>query len=366
MAVILTAYYRPKPGGLCKRLFRAMEALLEEGHEVHYLSLAPFPIEHRNCHWHSFPWSVKHSEGLLFWGVLHLLAPVMLLYIGRKYRVTRVFAFGATYGFFLQLVRHLHGLPLVVFLRGDALEKHRLSGRSKFLITLDSFVEGLGIWGANIFGVSQSLTDAIKRRHSVMCPKEARTLRNNLEALPPLCRPVATNTALRIGCVGALEKTKNQIFLVQLVERMTQANVHVALYGDGPNKNQLQSLLQERQLHNKVSLEGWVGHQEIWPNIDLLVTPSLYEGAPNAVLEALSESIPVLASDIPAHREILPAEHLLPLGQPELWLQRLLEIAADPGKQLNALCESQRQCAYELHFDWAQAVCSAVMGDVNS
>jgi len=35
---ILTCYYRPKPGGFCKRLFRAINALLDRGHIVHYLA----------------------------------------------------------------------------------------------------------------------------------------------------------------------------------------------------------------------------------------------------------------------------------------------------------------------------------------
>lgn len=366
MSVILTAYYRPKPGGFCKRLFRAMEALLAQGHEVHYLSLEPFPISHPHCHWHRFPWPFNKSEGLLFWGCLHLLAPVILLAIGIKYRATHTFAFGANYGFFLQALRLLRGLPLAVFLRGDAMEKHRLSRQSKWLITVDHFVEGLGIWGADVFGVSQSLTENIKQRHPYMRPNSAHTLRNNLEAAPPLCKPADNATgSIRIGCVGVLEKTKNQRFLVELVATMAETKLHVSLYGEGPAKPQLEALVQQLQLENRVSFEGWVEPQDIWPNVDLLIMPSLYEGSPNAVLEALSESIPVLVSDIPAHREILPADHLLPLDQSARWQACLSTIAANPGQQLHVLCETQRPCAEELHFNWAQAVSDAILRDVS-
>ena len=34
MATVLTCYYRPKPGGLCKRLQRTMQALLDRGHRL--------------------------------------------------------------------------------------------------------------------------------------------------------------------------------------------------------------------------------------------------------------------------------------------------------------------------------------------
>src|SRR5215467_11075094 len=63
MATILTCYYRPKPGGLCKRFFRATESLLSRGHEVHYLAVVAFPISHPHCHFHRFPWPQGKTEG---------------------------------------------------------------------------------------------------------------------------------------------------------------------------------------------------------------------------------------------------------------------------------------------------------------
>ena len=136
-ARILTSYYRPKPGGLCKRLFRAIEGLLAEGHEVHYLSVVPFPIDHANCHWHRFPWPPDHTEGLLFWLAFHLLAPVALLHLALRHRVTHTFAFATTYALCLQPARVVARIPLAIFLRADALENHRLLGRPGWLIGLE-------------------------------------------------------------------------------------------------------------------------------------------------------------------------------------------------------------------------------------
>jgi glycosyltransferase involved in cell wall biosynthesis len=54
---------------------------------------------------------------------------------------------------------------------------------------------------------------------------------------------------------------------------------------------------------------------------DLLLHPSLHEGLPGVVLEALSVGTPVLASDLPGAREIAAAVHginLLPLGAPDV------------------------------------------------
>lgn len=77
-ARILTSYYRPKPGGFCKRLFRAINALLERGHEVHYLSVVEFPIDHPSCMHHKFPWPERYTDTLIFWAMFHTLAAVCL------------------------------------------------------------------------------------------------------------------------------------------------------------------------------------------------------------------------------------------------------------------------------------------------
>ena len=63
---------------------------------------------------------------------------------------------------------------------------------------------------------------------------------------------------------------------------------------------------------------------------DVIVSPSLTEGMPNAVLQALRDRIPVVASDIPAHREL--AEHsgaVLLAKTPSELTRQVLALRAD-------------------------------------
>jgi glycosyltransferase involved in cell wall biosynthesis len=63
-----------------------------------------------------------------------------------------------------------------------------------------------------------------------------------------------------------------------------------------------------------------------------LCAPSLAEGFGLPPLEAMALGIPVLASDIPAHREVLgDAAVLLPPSDPEAWSSALLRVVGDPG-----------------------------------
>ena len=44
---------------------------------------------------------------------------------------------------------------------------------------------------------------------------------------------------------------------------------------------------------------------DVYPRAELLVSPSRYEGLPLVPMEALENGVPVVASDIPPHRELL-------------------------------------------------------------
>ncbi|MCI5209255.1 MAG: hypothetical protein D3910_10780 [Candidatus Electrothrix sp. ATG2] len=167
---ILTCYYRPKPGGFCKRLFRAIKALLERGHTVHYLAVVPFPIDHPHCHFHRFPWPEAKTSGYLFWACFHALAPLLLLFHGFRHPVNQLFAFGSTYSLLLQPLRLLKRIPLSLFLRADTITNHQIKKRHNLLIKMEYFLEGLGIVGTNMFGVSQNLTDTVNGRHTIFKP----------------------------------------------------------------------------------------------------------------------------------------------------------------------------------------------------
>ncbi|MBS0173708.1 MAG: hypothetical protein JSR64_06705, partial [Nitrospira sp.] len=166
MATILTCYYRPKPGGFCKRLFRAIDALLDQGHTVHYLAIIPFPIQHDHCHFHRFPWPDTWPNGLFFWAWFHLLAPLYLLVIGTRIRCTHLFAFASTYALLLKPLQAIRRLPLSVFIRADPLVNHELAGRKPWLIKLERTLEYLSLINTRCYAVSQSLASTIIRRHN--------------------------------------------------------------------------------------------------------------------------------------------------------------------------------------------------------
>jgi glycosyltransferase involved in cell wall biosynthesis len=125
----------------------------------------------------------------------------------------------------------------------------------------------------------------------------------------------------------------------------------------------LRALIAALDLTDKVFVRGWAPGEQVWRETDLLLFPSRHEGAPNAVLEALGHGIPVLASNIPEHREILPVEDLLPVNDPAPWATALRRLCGpDPAPWLDLVARQQR-AAQRLRFDWDAAVRHCILPD---
>lgn len=101
--------------------------------------------------------------------------------------------------------------------------------------------------------------------------------------------------------VGSLLPRKDVGTLIRAILNM-KADVRLMVVGSGPMKQELQSLAGgDRRI-------VFAGKQEDVRDFmhlsDLFVSASISEGLPNTLLEAMSCGLPVLLSDIPAHREI--------------------------------------------------------------
>ncbi len=111
-----------------------------------------------------------------------------------------------------------------------------------------------------------------------------------------------------------------------------------------------------REMKDSVYFLSNVPHDNLpylYNNCSLFVTPSLYEGFGLPPLEAMACGWPVLASDIPAHREVLgeAAAYFDPRDQAAL--SRLLEeVLADNERQRRLAAAGRRQVA---KYSWAQA-----------
>jgi len=95
----------------------------------------------------------------------------------------------------------------------------------------------------------------------------------------------------------------------------------LTIVGDGPLKQELNSLITANKLETKVTLLGARKDvAEILADYDCFVFPSIMEGFSGALVEALFAELPILSTDIPQNQEIvthLKTGYLFGTGSPQ-------------------------------------------------
>lgn len=110
-----------------------------------------------------------------------------------------------------------------------------------------------------------------------------------------------------VAWAGRMDPVKRIDLLLEALARLRPRRRFAAvLFGDGPERQRIESLVAELGLTDAVRLPGWRNDLAAWLKAaDLLVLPSHTEGSPNVVLEAMAAGCCVLAADIPACRELI-------------------------------------------------------------
>lgn len=109
--------------------------------------------------------------------------------------------------------------------------------------------------------------------------------------------------------------------------------VKLWLFGEGPERSKLASLIKELDLQAMVQLRDTTDTiSDMLQAADLFIMPSQFEGMSNALLEAMACGVPVIATDVPGNRELI--EHgttglLVPFGD-----------TAGLGRAINNLLEN--------------------------
>jgi glycosyltransferase involved in cell wall biosynthesis len=107
--------------------------------------------------------------------------------------------------------------------------------------------------------------------------------------------------------VGRFELAKNHAAFTSIIAEMSVSHPHLywVFVGDGSLKDAVKATLLRAGLHDRVRLLGVRRDvPELLPGADVFVFPSLYEGSPGALIEAVGSGLPAVASDIPEHREL--------------------------------------------------------------
>lgn len=161
---------------------------------------------------------------------------------------------------------------------------------------------------------------------------------------------------LILGSVGRLSVQKGLVPFLDIVDQLRAVRPELlwVLVGEGPMRAPLEKKIAELGLADHVMLVGWQTHQAQWyQSLDLLVMPSVREGLPNTLLEAMALSVPVAATAVGGNGELLAdGEFGVLLTDPSSSWPKLLSGLLADRERLDRLGEAGRR-RIEQAFDFA-------------
>ena len=179
--------------------------------------------------------------------------------------------------------------------------------------------------------------EGVREDQVVVIPNGVEDLRGRRAGLRDRYRQelgVSPATAI-LGSVGRLYPQKNLSLLLRALAMLPVSRPwKVLLIGEGPQRPKLLRLARKLGLSDRIiwlgsrsDVEGWLAA------MDIFIHTADFEGMPNAVMEAMSMGLPVIASAVDGTRELISdgvSGYLVAPGDADSFAKRIVQIIDNP------------------------------------
>ncbi len=138
----------------------------------------------------------------------------------------------------------------------------------------------------------------------------------------------------KICFIGRLHEVKGINYLISAFSEIKNEDLVLLIVGEGDQKRELESLVEKLKIQDKVVFLKTQKVENVLPFVDLFVLPSLSEGMPHAILEALFCKIPIVASNVGEIPNLISKDYLVEPGNVED-LKNKIELALKEKKIVN-------------------------------
>lgn len=141
-----------------------------------------------------------------------------------------------------------------------------------------------------------------------------------------------------IVTAGRLMPQKNQKLLIKSFSKISlkYPEYKMVIYGEGPSRTELESLINELGMQEKVILPGNVSDlHDRMKLAELFIMSSDYEGMPNALIEAMCLGLPVISTTVSGTDELVHKEKngiLVDCGNEKQLIEAMDEMLGNPEK----------------------------------
>lgn len=171
----------------------------------------------------------------------------------------------------------------------------------------------------------------------------------------PAPLPMPTS-GLHLIAIGRLSEQKGFPLLIEAMALAAKRlpNLQLTICGDGPLRPQIEAEIARHGLGGKIRLAGWLGEAALHAEIGrahALILPSLAEGLPMVVMEAMAAARPIIATCINGVPELVTPETgwLVPAGDPAALACAIETLSQTPPAVLAEMGQSARSRALTRH-----------------
>ncbi|MFH0731633.1 MAG: glycosyltransferase [Candidatus Omnitrophota bacterium] len=148
-----------------------------------------------------------------------------------------------------------------------------------------------------------------------------------------------------LAIIGRLVEQKGHKYLFEAISHLNgNYNIKLLVVGDGPIKESLWSMVDGLELKDKVIFTGFRKDiADIMDASNIIAVPSLYEGIPIVILEAMARKRPVIVTNIGGNRELIDTEEsFVPVADSVSLAKAIEKFIKSPE-----LCQVVADSAYE-------------------
>ena len=288
------------------------------GHEVHLITSqfrdCPTEEEVEGFHVHRVPALRKNRDVCAVHEMLSYAISSSLygLRFAKRFRpdIVQVF-FGIPAGGGAYLLRKLHNVPYVVFLGGrDVPSRNPDPPYYRWLyLLLKPIIRAIWDNASAVVACSDGLRELARETDSGV---KMDVIPDGLDLgrFEPVQRD-ACPEKVRVLTIGRLIPRKGFQFLIRALPQIIENAAHnfeIEVVGDGPYQTELLRLSEDLGVASYIHFTGSVPYSELpqkYRDADVFILPSLAEGMPLVVLEAMGTGLPIVASRVQGIDELV-------------------------------------------------------------
>jgi glycosyltransferase involved in cell wall biosynthesis len=213
------------------------------------------------------------------------------------------------------------------------------------------------------------VSESVETHLKGLLPSKSRVIINGIPEMGEHWRTGRRGDRYRFLFVGRLTRLKGLHVVLEALGALKGKSWVLTVLGDGPQKQELELMAKNLDVEDQVCFQGFHDDVANWmAESDCLLFPSIQEGMPLTLMQAIRVGIPVLASRIDPIIELVgKSENLLQPQDVDEWSKCLAEILEEeriPPRFDPELVPTALQMAQEtLAFMQELAACKGGAGE---